>query len=62
MALYPVQIQASNNNAEDAHNVVMTHVFDIASEIQVFQALSKAFLHVVSWDAEGDKINEYDNR
>lgn len=60
--LYPMQIQASNTNAADAFNVVMLHVFDITSEIRVFDAMTKEFLHVISYDSEGDVVREYDNR
>lgn len=61
--IYPTQIQADNQNAEDGQFVsCMVHVFDIRSEITAFEALSKVYLHVVSWDVNGSKVREYDNR
>ena len=59
---YPVQIQASNEQAEDAACACMCHVFDRAGLITVFEALCKTYLHVVAWDCDGNKAKEYDNR
>jgi len=61
--LYPIQIQADNTDATDVvRTVVMCHVFDVQSETMLYVALSKTYLHVVSWDVNGNKIYEYDNR
>jgi len=62
MALYPVQIQADNENARDSFNVTMAHVFDVRSETMVFEALCKQYRHVVSWSVDGEELREYDNR
>lgn len=60
--MYPVQIQADKTDARDAFVVVMCHVFDVRSETMVFEALSRQYLHVVSWDSSGNELREYDNR
>lgn len=59
---YPVQIQASNSDANDSRVACMCHVFDIAGEVTVFNALTKAYLHVMTWDKNGRLLQEYDNR
>lgn len=62
MALYPVQIQADNEDAEDALCVCMCHVFDVRAEVTMLAALQKQYLHVVAWGPNGEKTHEYDNR
>ena len=60
--LYPVQIQADNQDANDSHAVALCHVFDIQGELTIINALCKQYMHVISWDAQGEKLSEYDNR
>lgn len=59
---YPVQIQADNQDAKDSTVPCMCHVFDVQGETMLYQALSKQYLHVVAWDANGNVVYEYDNR
>lgn len=59
---FPVQIQADNQDANDSHCVCMCHVFDVRDEVCLLTALSKQYLHVIAWDANGEKVYEYDNR
>lgn len=61
-SIYPVQIQADNQDANDSHCVCMCHVFDVKAEITIINALQKQYKHVISWDNEGNKLHEYDNR
>ena len=61
--LYPIQIQADNQDAEDGtHVTVMVHVFDVSSENNMYVLLSKQYLHVVSWDVNANEVYRYDNR
>jgi hypothetical protein len=61
-SIYPVQIQADNEDANDSHCFCMCHVFDVKAEITIINALQKQYLHVISWDSMGNKLDEYDNR
>lgn len=61
-ALYPVQMQADKQDANDSCAVVMLHVFDIRGEVLVFEMLTKTYPHVIAWDANGEVLREYDNR
>jgi len=60
--MYPIQIQADNENAADAVVACMCHVFDGYGKTTVFNALSKQYRHVVAWDKDGKLVDEYDNR
>ena len=59
---YPVQIQADNSDAGESDVVCMCHAFDQAGYVTVFGALARAYLHVIAWSAEGEKLREFDNR
>lgn len=59
---FPVQIQADNMQADDAMCPTMCHVFDLKGLITISAALQKQYLHVIAWDAEGEMIQQYDNR
>jgi hypothetical protein len=59
---YPVQVQADNENAEDSAVRAMCMVYDRDGLITVFEALTKAYRHVIAWDCDGNKAKEYDNR
>ena len=60
--LYPVQIQADDIDANDAQVACMCHVFDIRGEVTMLNALQKQYRHVISWNAAGAVLSEYDNR
>ena len=59
---FPIQIQADNAEAEDSLVPATCHVFDMGGFTTVFNALCAQYLHVVAWDADGNKVSEYDNR
>lgn len=59
---YPVQIQAAQSDAADSRVICMCHVFDGSGLSSVFNALTVSYCHVIAWDANGDKVREYDNR
>lgn len=61
-SLYPVQMQGDRHDANDSMAECMLHVFDIKGEVMVFEMLSKKYLHVIAWDANGTVLREYDNR
>lgn len=60
--LYPVQIQADNEDARQSGASVMCHVFDVRSEICMLAALQKQYMHVVAWNPNADETFVYDNR
>ena len=60
--LYPIQVQADNINAAESNALIMCQVFDVMSETGIYNALSKAYLHVIAWDKNGIEIYQYDNR
>ncbi len=60
--IYPVQIQADNQDANDSSAVLMCHVFDVRSEVTLLAALQKQYLHVVAWNVKGELTHKYDNR
>ncbi len=60
--LYPVQIQADNKEARESYGAVMIHVFDMRSEALMLDFLWQKYLHVISWDAAGNLLAEYDRR
>lgn len=60
--LYPVQIQADNKEARESYGAVMVHVFDVRSEVLMLDLLWQKYLHVVSWDALGNLLAEFDRR
>jgi hypothetical protein len=60
--IYPVQIQGDNTDANDSFASCMVHVFSIKDEINAFDALCRAYTHVIAWNASGDVIRTYDNR
>lgn len=61
--MFPVQIQADKHEANDTRGcLVLCHVFDHTSQVCLLDVLSKQFAHVAAWDAQGNKIYEYDNR
>ena len=59
---FPVQIQADNQQADDANVTAMCRVYDLAGLSAIFGALCKCYLHVVAWDADGTFVQSYDNR
>lgn len=59
---YPVQFQGDNNDADDSHATCMCHVFDVNSEIAMQRIMSREYLHVIAWDADGKVLFTYDNR
>lgn len=60
--IYPIQIQADNQDANDSQCPCMCHVFDIKGETTMLAALQKQYRHVIAWNVKGEKIHEYDNR
>lgn len=59
---YPVQIQADNKEARESYGAVMIHVYDMRSEALMLDFLWQKYLHVISWDAAGNLLAEYDRR
>lgn len=59
---YPVQFQGDNNDANDSRASCMCHAFDVNSEIALQRIMSREYLHVISWDADGEVLFTYDNR
>lgn len=62
LKLYPVQIQADNKEARESYGAIMIHVFDMRSEAFMLDFLWQKYLHVVSWDAAGNLLTEFDRR
>lgn len=59
---FPVQIQADNEQADSSLCPCLCHVFDTAGLVTVFNALTDKYQHVIAWDADGEIVQEYDNR
>jgi len=60
---FPVSIYMSNQVGDIEAGLApqMCQVFDVNSEIAVFRALCKQWLHVIAYDADGVVVDRYTN-